>query len=319
MDRIRNFTELHEKARQITTGQPPVRVVLSGAEDESGLAALEQARAYGTVAPALVGEKAKILEIMARLGIDPAGYDIHDEPVDERKAEAAVRIIREGGGEVLMKGLISSSTFLKPVFSHETGLLSGGFVSHCGVLQVPGMDRLIIQTDGAINIAPDLVRKKGIIINAVAVAHMLGVERPKVALIAATEKVHPKMPVTLDEHELAVWAKDAVKDADVEGPMGLDMAVSPEAAMSKGGGGPVAGYADVLFAPYIEVGNVIYKSLRHFAHAEGAGIVVGARCPVLLTSRSDPSREKLNSIALGVLYACQSSRSCKERWGMRPA
>jgi len=319
MDRIRDFDELHEMARRITAGKPPVKVVLSGAEDESGLIALEQARANGSVSPILAGEKVEILDIMARLGIDPAGYMIHDEPDDDKKAELAVGLVKGGEAEVLMKGLISTSTFLKPVFNRETGLLSGRFISHTGVLHVPGMDRLIIQTDGAINIHPDMEKKKGIIINAVFVAHLLGIERPKVALIAATEKVHPKMPVTVEASELAGWAKDAVKDADVDGPMGLDIAVSPEAAQSKGYGGAVAGYADVLVAPCIEVGNVIYKSLRHFAHAEGAGLIVGAGCPILLASRSDPPREKINSIALGVLYACRKDRSCGERWEIRGA
>lgn len=316
MHSISDFDGLAARAREITTGKPPVGVVLSGALDESGLSALEEARKDGSVRPVLVGGRDGLLRMLDGLGIDSNNYDIHDATGDDDTATCAVRIIRDGGAEVLMKGNISTSSFLKPVFVRENGLLAGRIVSHCGVLSVPGMGRFVIQTDGAINISPDMAKKKGIITNSIAVARILGIARPKVALIAATEKVHPKMPATVEAHELAMWAKDAVPDADVDGPMGLDIAVSPDAARSKGYGGPVAGLADVLVAPYIEVGNVIYKSLRHFAHAEGAGIVVGAKCPVLLTSRSDPPREKMNSLSLGVLYACSIDRECSEGSGM---
>ncbi len=310
MEQVTDFERLVSAAREIASGRPPVRVVLSGAEDESGISALEDARRQGYVHPVLVGELEAVLRIMESLGIDPAGFDIRDVAGDSDKAAYAAGLIQSKEAEVLMKGMIPTSTFLHPIFRHDTGLLAGGFVSHCGVLEVRGMDRLIIQTDGAINIRPDIEKKKGIIKNAVFVARMLGVKRPKVALIAATEKVHPKMPATVEAAELSGWARDAVPDADVAGPMGLDIAVSPEAAGRKGVSGPVAGRADVLVAPYIEVGNVIYKAMRHFAGAQGAGIVVGAVCPVLLTSRSDPPPEKANSLALGVLYACSMDGGC---------
>lgn len=311
MEQVTDFEGLLSAAREIASGRPPVRVVLSGAEDESGISALEDARGRGYVHPVLVGERDGILRVMERMGIDPAGFDIRDVKGDDEKAAFAAGLVRSKEAEVLMKGMIPTSTFLHPIFRHDSGLLSGGFVSHCGVLEVRGMDRLIIQTDGAINIRPDIEKKKGIIKNAVYVARMLGVKRPKAALIAATEKVHPKMPATVEAAELSGWAKAAVPDADVAGPMGLDIAVSPEAARRKGVSGPVAGRADILVAPYIEVGNVIYKAMRHFAGAEGAGIVVGASCPVLLTSRSDPPREKANSLALGVLYACVMDTGCR--------
>jgi phosphate butyryltransferase len=310
METVKTFDGLHERAAFIASGRPPVRVVLCGAEDKSGITALEEARRKGFVEPVLVGEKSGISAALDASGAAAGDFEIHDVSRGAEKAAYAVELVRNGKAEVLMKGLISTSTFLHPIFRHESGLLAGKFLSHCGVLEVPGMDRLVIQTDGAINIAPDMEKKKGITKNSVYVARMLGISRPKVALIAATEKVHPKMPATVEAAELARWAKEAIPDADVDGPMGLDIAVSEAAAATKGVKGPVAGQADVLVAPFIEVGNVIYKALRHFARAQGAGIVVGARCPVLLASRSDPPREKANTLALGVLYACSTDSGC---------
>jgi phosphotransacetylase len=301
--RIKDFVSLMAKAVEESRKRPPMRIALSAAEDESSLAALEQARKMGLAAGVLVGERAAITGIMGDIGIDPAQYVIHDVPGQDEKARVAVSLVKSGDADILMKGMIPTSTFLHPIFAHETGLSAGNFISHTGVLQVPGFDRLIIQTDGGINILPTLEQKKGIIKNAVFVAHLLGVERPKVALLSATEKVHPKIVSTVEAAELTAWAKDNVKDADVEGPLALDIAISPEAAKSKGKGGSVAGNADILVSPNIEMGNAIYKVLRHFAKAEGAGIVVGASCPIILTSRSDPPQEKLNSFALAVLYA----------------
>ncbi|HMB05318.1 MAG TPA: bifunctional enoyl-CoA hydratase/phosphate acetyltransferase, partial [Isosphaeraceae bacterium] len=303
MARIKDFDGLLELAREMARGRPPWRIAVSSAEDDSSLAALERARKMGLVEGILVGERAAILEIMGRLKLDPSAYTIVDVSGLDEKARAAVSLVRSGEADILMKGMTPTSIFLHPIFDREAGLSTGNFISHTGVLQVPGFDRLIIQTDGGINILPTLEQKKGIIMNSVFVAHLLGIERPKVALLSATETVHPKISSTVEARELALWAKDAVPDADVDGPLALDIAISPEAAERKGRGGEVAGQADVLVAANIEMGNAIYKALRHFAHAEGAGIVVGAACPVILTSRSDPPQEKLNSFALAVLYA----------------
>ena len=307
--RIKDFVSLMARAVEEARKRPPWRIAVSSAEDESSLAALEQARKMGLVEGVLVGEKASILDIMGRLGIDPSLYIIADVSGLAEKARAAVSLVREGRADILMKGMMPTSVFLHPIFDRENGLATGNFISHTGVLQVPGFDRLIVQTDGGINILPTMEQKKGIVMNSVFVAHLLGIERPKVALLSATETVHPKIASTVEAAELTLWARDNVKDADVDGPLALDLAISPEAARRKGRGGAVAGYADVLVAPNIEMGNAIYKALRHFAHAEGAGIVVGAACPVILTSRSDPPQEKLNSFALAVLYAGRMSEA----------
>jgi phosphate butyryltransferase len=303
MNSIKSFDELMEKAKNLAAGRPPKRIAVCAAEDDSSIAAMEAARAMGLAEPILVGERVRILDIMGRAGIDPKPYTIYDVPDQDAKAAKAVSLINDKEADILMKGMIPTSAFLHPIFKHGTGLLTGNFISHVGVLEVRDMGRLILQSDGGINIAPDFEMKKGIIKNAVFVAHLLDIERPKVALLSASEKVHPKIPSTVEARDLALWAKVEVTDADVEGPLALDMAISPEAAASKGVKGAVAGRADVLVAANIEMGNVIYKALRHFAHAEGAGTVVGAACPIMLTSRSDPPREKLNSLALALLYA----------------
>ncbi len=291
------------KAMGLAKGRPPMRVAVCTAEDDSTLAAMEQARKLGLAVPILVGAKEKITGLMSQVGIEPGPYRIVDAPDARAAAERCVELVRRGEADILMKGMITTSVFLHPIFRHDTGLLTGDFISHVGVLQVPGMDRLIIQTDGGLNILPDVEMKKGIIKNAVLVCRMLGIERPRVALLSATEKVHPKIPSTVEAAELAAWAREGVPDADVEGPLALDLAVSPEAVQRKGVKGAVAGRADALVTSNIEMGNVLYKALRYFAHAKGAGIVVGAACPIILTSRSDPPEEKLNSVALALLHA----------------
>lgn len=290
-------------AVRTSEGRQPRRVAVCAAEDESSVVAMESARKLGLASPVLIGGAAKIESVMKQAGIDPGPYRIVDAQGPEAAAEMSVELIKRGEADILMKGMIQTSMFLHPIFRHGTGLLSGYFVSHTGVLQVPGVDRLIVQTDGGLNILPDFEMMKGIIKNAVFVAHLVGLERPKVALLSATEKVHPKIPSTVNARDLTAWAKAEVTDADVDGPLSFDLAISPEAVLRKGAKGVVAGHADVLVAPNIEMGNAIYKALRYFAGAKGAGIVVGASCPVMLTSRSDPPEEKLNSMALAVLYA----------------
>ncbi|OTA41629.1 MAG: phosphate butyryltransferase, partial [Symbiobacterium thermophilum] len=190
------------------------------------------------------------------------------------------------------------------VLDRDTGLRTGRALSHACVVQVPGFPRLLHISDIALNIRPDLARKADILRNQVAVARVLGLARPKVAVIAALEKVNPDMPATVDARALQEMAeRGEFGDCDVQGPLALDLALSPEAGAVKGVTGPVVGQADVLIMPDLETGNVLYKALIHLAGASSAGIVVGARCPIVLLSRSDPAPFKVNSIALAVLAA----------------
>ena len=205
---------------------------------------------------------------------------------------------------MVMKGLVDTSIILKAVLNKEVGLRCGKILSQVSILDIPSYDRLILLTDPAMNISPDLNAKKQIIENAVEVAKSMDIEMPKVACICAKEKVNPKMPDTVEAKELEDMCKNGeIKDCIVGGPLALDNAISIEAAKHKGIDNPVAGKADILLMPDIKAGNVLYKSVVFFAKGDTAGIVMGAKVPIVLTSRADSDIAKLNSIALGVLVA----------------
>lgn len=304
-----NFEQLAERARAALSGKKPPRIAVCAAEDKSSIVAMAEAQRLGLAEPILIGDKKEIVRLAAENHIYASSFEIIDVTGNAEKAQAGVALIKAGKADILMKGMIPTSTFLHPIFRHDTGLLTGNFVSHVGVLEVAELGRFILQTDGGLNISPTFEMKKGIIKNAVFVAHLLGIERPKVALLSATEKVHSKIKSTVEARDLSVWAKEDVADADVDGPMALDIALSKDSAARKGALGAVAGNADILVAPDIESGNILYKAIRIFGHAHGAGIVVGAACPVMLTSRSDSPSEKLNSLALAALYAGRISEA----------
>lgn len=227
---------------------------------------------------------------------------VRDDPAEA--AAAAVAAVRSGEAHLLMKGLVQTGQLMKAVLDREAGLRTGRALSHACVLQVPGWPKLLHLTDIALNIRPDLARKADILRNQVAVAHALGLERPKVAALAAVEIVNPDMPATLDARDLQAMSEQGqLGECTVQGPLALDLALSAEAGRVKGVTGPVVGDADVLLVPFIEAGNMLYKGLVALAGAKSAGIIVGARCPIVLLSRSDSAESKLYSIALAVLAA----------------
>ncbi len=297
---IRNFDDLMALAK---TKEPRVLSV-AVAEDEEVLHAVKIATDEGIVKPILVGDEKKIRAITDRMGwaLDRDAI-IHVEDVTEACA-VAVKQVTEGKADTLMKGLVDTSIILKAVLNREANLRTGNVLSHVGVMDIPTYDRLLLVTDAAMNIAPDLEAKKQIIQNAVTVAHGMGIEVPKVAVICAKEKVNPKMQATVDAKALEDMNNNGgIKGCIVGGPFALDNAVSPEAAKHKGINHPVAGYADVLMVPTIEAGNVLYKALAFLAGAEAAGVLVGAKVPIVVTSRADSEKSKLNSIAMAMLIA----------------
>ena len=207
---------------------------------------------------------------------------------------------------MVMKGLVDTSIILKAVLNKEIGLRTGNILSHVAVFDIEGYDRLFFVTDAAMNLAPNIQEKKQIIENSCQVARALDIEVPKVALICAKEKVNPKMKDTVEAKELEdMYLRGEITGCMVGGPFALDNAVSEEAAKHKGMDHPIAGKADVLVVPDIEAGNVLYKSISYFAKCESAGLIVGAKAPIILTSRADSDKTKLNSIALGVLASTQ--------------
>jgi len=243
-------------------------------------------------------------KIAQELGIAVENLDLRPARDPEEAAELATKAVSSGEADILMKGLVHSSEFLRAALNKEWGLRTGRLLSHVLVFEAKGYDRLFFMSDGAMNINPGLKEKIQIVENAVTLAHALGINPPKVALLAAVEVVNPDMETAVEDAIIAKMAdRGQIKGAIVDGPLALDNAVSEEAARIKGIKSPVAGKADVLIVDNIDVGNVFYKSLIYFARVRGAGIIMGARAPLVLTSRADPEEVKFLSLALAVVLA----------------
>ncbi|MEI6857380.1 phosphate butyryltransferase [Psychrilyobacter sp.] len=298
---MKSFEEILFKAQQ--QGKKKV-ISVAVAQDREVLLSVEEARKKGVVDGILVGDSAKIKKIADELKIDLSNYKIIDKKDDVEAARQAVIEVSSGRADMLMKGLVDTSVVLKAALDKEIGLRGDGILSHVAVFEIENYDRLFFITDAAMNIAPNLETKKKIIDNSVKVARALEIEMPKVACICAKEKMNPKMPDTVDAHELEEMNKRGeIKNCVVGGPFALDNAVSIEAAKHKGIEHEVAGMADILLAPDIEGGNILYKSISYFARSKGAGLIVGATAPIILTSRADSEETKLNSIILGAMTA----------------
>jgi phosphate butyryltransferase len=298
--RVTSFSDIIAGARRLGSR----RFVVAQAADPVVLEAVEAARREGFCAPVLVGVRGEIEAAAREAGVPLGSYRIADVAAKADSASAAVRLVASGEGDVLVKGLLPTSELLKPVLDKATGLGRGRLISHVGVFLVPGFDRFVLVTDAALCIAPDLAQKADIVRNAFETAHGLGIADPIAAILCAIENVNPKMPATADAVELVRMAeRGEIAGGRVVGPLALDCAVDPEAARHKGIASPLAGRADILVAPDIEAGNILYKALAHFARAEVAGILVGARAPIVVTSRSDSAAGKLHSMALATLCA----------------
>jgi phosphate butyryltransferase len=295
MSPVTSIQDVHALARQGT----PRTIAVACPHDDDVLLSLDRAAAAGLVRPLLVGRRALIESLCEKLQLAAFRPEIVECSDDAGAVELAVRKVRSGEAQMLMKGLVSTGTFLKGVLNKEFGLRQRPLLSHVALYQAPDPARLVLFTDVAMNIAPDLAQKAQILENAVGLAHRLGVERPRVAVIAAVETVNPEMPATVDAASLAKMAdRGQIKGCIVDGPLALDNALSAEAARHKGIASPVAGVADVLLLPDIEAGNVLYKILGLLKAWPLAAIVVGASAPVVLTSRADSDETKFNSIAL---------------------
>lgn len=297
---MKDFKEMLELAKQ----KGPKVISVACAQDKEVLVAVEGARKLGIANAILVGDAEKIEQIAKAEGIDTANYEIIDMKDLAEASLKAVELVSSGKAHIVMKGLVDTSIVLKAVLNKEIGLRTGSVLSHVALFAIPGYDRMFIVTDAAMNIAPDVATKKQIIENAVSVAHSMGIEVPKVAALCAKEKADPKMPATMEAKELEdMYNAGEFEGCMVGGPFALDNAVSEEAAKHKGMDHPMAGKADILLVPDIEAGNVLYKSMVFFARSENAGLIVGAKAPIVLTSRADSDITKLNSIALAVLAA----------------
>ena len=296
----KSFEELISKANQKTLK----KVSVSNAQDEPVLQAVKAAKEQNIATAILVGDEAKIREIAASIDMDLTDFEIINEPDTEAAALKAVELVHNGKADILLKGLLETKTFLKSVLNKEVGLRTGKMLSHVCVFEIEGINRLLFFTDVAFNTYPTLADKVNIINNAVEVAHACGIECPKVAPLCAVETVNPKMQPTVDADNLTkMYEGGAFKGCQIYGPLSMDLAIDPEAAVHKGVTNPVAGHADILLFPNIDAGNITYKILVRTAKVKIGNVLVGTSAPVVLTSRSDDFQTKLNSIALATVIA----------------
>ena len=286
-------------------GDKRVTLSVAAAHDEEVLLAIKSAVEMEIITPILIGEENKIREISKEINFDLSKFKIINKGTIEECAETAVKLVSSGEADFAMKGLLDTSVILKAVLNKEWGLRTDSLLSHVMVYEVPSYDKLLVTTDGGMNIEPDYDQKVKILKNAIEATKPLGLKHIKVACLAAKEKVNPKMQATVDARALQEAGErgEFGKDVTVEGPLAFDLAVSKEAAKIKGFKSKVSGEIDIMLMPTIEVGNGIGKALTYFAGAKSAGIIMGAKAPIVLVSRADSHESKLYSIAYGALIA----------------
>jgi phosphate acetyltransferase len=281
----------------------PVRTAVAHPCDETSLAAAVEAAALGLIVPILVGPSARIRKLAESGKLDLDAHELVDTPHSHASAAKAVEIVRAGNADALMKGSLHTDELMAEVLRADTGIRTARRVSHVFVMDVPMYRKPLFITDAAINIFPSLEDKVDIAQNAIDLANALGIETPKVAILSAVETVTSKIPSTIDAAALCKMAeRGQIHGALVDGPLAFDNAISREAAAMKDIRSPVAGDADILLVPDLEAGNMLAKELTFLANADAAGIVLGARVPIILTSRADNLRARMASCAVAVLY-----------------
>jgi phosphotransacetylase len=285
-------------------GAPPIPTAVAHPCDAISITAAAEAAALGLIAPILVGPRARIQTAADLAKVDISGFRLEDAPHSHAAAERAVALVRAGEAQLLMKGSLHTDELMHAVMAIETGLRTERRISHVYLMDVPRYPRPLLITDGAINIAPSLADKRDIVQNAIDLALMLGLETPKVAILSAVETVNPKIQSTLDAAALCKMAdRGQITGGLLDGPLAFDNAISPDAAKDKGIVSPVAGEADILVVPDLVAGNILAKQLTFLAGADAAGVVIGARVPIILTSRADPESARIASCAVAVLMA----------------
>lgn len=311
---MRKLEELVTQAQQ----GPPVRVAVAAAAHDLVLQSVQQAVQQGLIVPVLVGREDDVRTVAAAIGWGLDGVRIVPTPTNKAAAAAAVDLVRQGQADILMKGYLHTDEMLRAVLDHEKGLRTDRLLSHVFVLEVPTYHKLLLITDAAINISPQIAEKAAITQNAVDLARSLGVDVPKVAALSSIETVNPNIPSTVHAACLSKMAeRRQIKGAVVDGPLAFDNAISAEAALEKGIASPVSGDVDVMVVPDLDSGNILSKNLEYLGKARLAGIVVGATVPIVLTSRSDPPGARVYSLALAALLcrsgACASAGQDDEK------
>ncbi|PKM84304.1 MAG: phosphate butyryltransferase, partial [Firmicutes bacterium HGW-Firmicutes-11] len=295
---IQNFQTLYDRLADRT--KKPV-VAVAAAQEKDVIKSVTDAVAAGLVNAVLVGDKKKIEDLMKSGSIAP-GFSIIDEPEEDKATATAISLIKSGQADILMKGLVNSSVFLRAVLAAEKNEKADAVFSHMAGFELPGRDRMMFFTDGGMIIAPDITMKRRILENAIGTLRSMGIERPKIAALAANEQVNPKMPATTDADALTKLAEDGVFGPCIlEGPMSMDVALSREAAEKKGITSRISGEVDLFLMPSIEAGNIVAKAMVYCGNARMAGIVLGASFPIVMTSRAESAQGKMDSIAMACL------------------
>jgi phosphate acetyltransferase len=296
--------EKYEKLIAIAQRLEPLTTAVAQPCDESSLRGAIEARDAGLITPILVGPKEKVIEVAKAHDLSLDGLKIVDAPHSHAAAAKAVEMVRTGKAEMLMKGSLHSDELLGAVTSRETGLRTGRRISHVFVMDVPTHSQTLFVTDAAVNIAPDLMAKRDIVQNAIDLYVALGLGKPKVAILSAVETVTTAIPSTIEAAALCKMAdRGQITGGELDGPLAFDNAISATAARVKGIKSPVAGHAQILVVPDLEAGNMLAKNLTFISNADAAGIVLGARVPIILTSRADNVRTRLASCAIAKLLA----------------
>jgi phosphotransacetylase len=294
----------YERLIALTRENPAILTAVAHPCDDSSLRGAIEAAEAGLIVPILVGPAGKIRAVAEKSGLDITPYEIIDASHSHGAAAEAVNQVRIGRAELLMKGSLHTDELMGAVMKRDTGLRTGRRVSHAFIMDVPTYPKPLVITDAAINIQPTLEDKRDIVQNAIDLARALGIEEPKVAILSAIETVSPKIPSTIEAAALCKMAqRGQITGGILDGPLALDNAISPEAARIKGIDSPVAGHADILVVPDLEAGNMLAKNLSFLANADAAGLVLGARVPIVLTSRADSVMTRMASCAVAALYA----------------
>ena len=299
------FSSFAEIKQHVLDQKIQKTIVLAGAHDHEALSALVDAVRLGIAKGILVGDREGILKELSTLGEDAANYEIVEAAGEQETANTACRLVAEGKAHIPMKGLMQTSSFMRGILNKEFGFVPDkALISHAILVEDTHEKRLFLITDCVINIAPDYNDKVKIVNNAVAVAHSLGWEKPKVACLAPVEVINPNMQATIDAAMLSkAQQRGQIKGCTIDGPLGLDNAISEEAARHKGIISDVAGHADILLLPDINAGNIFCKSLTYYAKFPNAGAVAGTKVPVVMTSRTDTPQDKLHAILVAILQS----------------
>lgn len=293
---FRNFQQVVDYARKLETKD----LIVANPEDRAIIIAINDAFLMGLIRPVLVGNKKKILDLLMELGISKKGYEIYNTQDKDDAAMMSVKLVSKQRNAILMKGQLHSNRLLKQVLNEEYGLVEKELLSHIGVLDIPNYHKLLFMSDSVMNVLPTEEEKKYILANTLNFVTSLGIFKPKIAMISAVESVNEDIPSTVEARNIV----EALRDNDeyyIGGPFSIDIAVSHDSAITKGVNHVVAGDADVLIFPNIEAGNTFYKSTTFLGNSTPAGLILGAKNPIVLTSRADSYKSRLYSIALAVV------------------